>query len=39
MSGEWVKSTPNAPTGDGWKSDFQAMLSQLSQPLAPPVIV
>lgn len=33
---QWVKSTPNIPTGDGWKNDFQSMLSQ---PLAPPMIV
>lgn len=34
--GQWVKLPPNIPTGDGWKHDFQSMLSQ---PLAPPVIV
>lgn len=22
VSGEWVRSTPNVPTGDGWKRDF-----------------
>lgn len=36
VPGEWVKSTPNVPTGEVWRPDFQFMPSQ---PLAPPSIV